>query len=362
MQKLNDISILDSREKIAKLDESNMMGSIEALADQVRHAWEDVQALDFSIKGEIRNVVVSGMGGSGLGSSVFKHLFADQLKVPFDINNGYKLPAYTNEHSLVILSSYSGTTEEVVNCAKQVKATGAQAMVIAAGGKLEEIAEQENYPFYKIDPKYNPSNQPRMAIGYAITGLISLMVKAGLVTVSQEAIEETITTIIHTSENLSPETVKDKNRAKLLAFQLIERRPIFVASEFLVGAVHVSTNQFNENAKMFADYKVVPELNHHLMEALKFPKTNDTTHYFIFINSQLYDPRNQQRMKLTQQVVEQNHIETMAIPMQSATKLTQVFELITLMAYTNFYVSMLEGINPSPIPFVDWFKEELSKE
>ncbi len=358
----SNTNILDSREEIAKLDESNVLGSIEALADQVRHAWETTQALEFELDDDIDNVVIAGMGGSALGPDVFKHLFVDRLEVPFEIYNGYDLPAYVDDETLVVLSSYSGTTEEVLSCATQAKEAGAQVMVIAAGGKLAEIAEQENYPIYRIDPVHNPSNQPRMAIGYAIAGLIGLLVKAGLVTISQTEIEEVINTIIATSEKLSPETSQEENKAKLLAFSTIERRPILVASEFLVGAVHTATNQFNENAKIFADYKVVPELNHHLMEGLQFPKSNDGSHFFIFFRSNLYQPRNQKRIKLTQEVVEKNDIETMYIELRSPSKLTQAFEVIALMAYTNFYVAMLEGINPAPIPFVDWFKDELGKE
>ena len=66
-------------------------------------------------------------------------------------------------------------------------------------------------------------------------------------------------------------------------------------------------------------------------------------------------------MKLTQEIVEQNQIDTLAVELQADTKLTQVFELITLMSYTNFYTAMLEGIDPCPVPFVDQFKEELGK-
>lgn len=361
MNNIKDSNILDSRDAIAKLDLSNMLGSIEALADQVKHAWEDTQKLEFSLKGEIRNVLVTGMGGSALGPDVFKHVFADQLKVPFEIYHGYQLPNYVDEHTLVILSSYSGTTEETVSCARAVKQTGAQALVIAAGGDLAKIAEEEDLPIYKINPVHNPSNQPRMAIGYAIFGLIGLLVKAKLIELNQSQVDEVVTTILRTSEKLSPETSQESNQAKLLAFQCVERRPILVGSEFLEGAVHTATNQFNENAKIYADYKVIPEINHHLMEGLRFPKSNTGSHLFVFFNSALYQPRNQKRMKLTQEVVEKNEVDAMSVDLTAETKLAQAFELITLMAYANFYVSMLEGINPSPIPFVDWFKAELGK-
>lgn len=357
----NDTSILDSREKMAALDKSNVLGSVEALADQVRHAWEDTQKLDFTLRGKIENIVVSGMGGSALGPDIFKHVFVDQLSVPFEIYNGYNLPAYVNENTLVVLASYSGTTEETLSCAEQVKKAGAQALVVTSGGKLAQIAQEEGYPVYTINPTHNPSNQPRMAIGYAVFGLIGLLAKAGLVSLSEEEVDEVITTIIRTGERLSPEVSGEENRAKLLAFTCIERRPILVGSEFLVGAIHTATNQFNENAKIFADYKVVPEINHHLLEGLRFPKSNAGSHAFIFFNSKLLFDRNQKRMRLTQEVVEKNDLDAMSVELTADTKLAQVFELLTLTSYANFYVCMLEGIDPAPIPYVDWFKEQLGK-
>lgn len=354
-------SFLDDRTAVVQLDKSNMLGSIEALADQVRQAWDDVNKLTFTATAEIHHVVVAGMGGSALGADVAKHAFKDVLTAPLDVVNSYHLPAYVNEHTLVILSSYSGSTEEVLSCAQEAKAKKAQVMAIAAGSKLADLAKTENYPIYIINPEFNPSNQPRMAIGYAITGLLGMLAKAGVCTLTQNEIDEVINTIIRTNDSCNIAVPQDKNQAKLLAFTALDRRPILIASDFLTGAIHTAANQFNENAKVFADYKIVPELNHHLMEGLRFPNSNTNTHVFVLVFSQLYESAIQKRISLTQQVIEQNHIETIELHLTAESKLTQVFELITILAYATFYLSMLENIDPSPIPFVDWFKEELSK-
>jgi glucose/mannose-6-phosphate isomerase len=352
-------SLLDDRVAVGKLDVSNALGSIESLADQVRQAWDSVKNLQFNPQQPIENVVVAGMGGSALGADVAKHLFKDRLKVPFEVVNSYHLPNYVNSRTLVILSSYSGSTEEVINCAAEAKKNQAQIMFICAGGKLAEIAKAEGYPGYVINPEFNPSGQPRMAIGYSVIGLLSLLAKANVFELSHAEVEEVILTITRTDEMVNVDVPQADNLSKLVAFECLERRPVFVASDFLSGAVHVSTNQFNENAKIFADFKIIPELNHHLMEGLKFPKSNALNHLFLFVNSDLYEPRIKKRMKLTQEIVEQNEIETYEVKLKSETKLTQAFELITLMAYANFYLSMLEGIDPSPIPYVDWFKTQL---
>jgi len=360
-QKTKHQTLLDSRKKIAKLDKSNALGSVEALADQVREAWEATQDITFKAEAEINSVVIVGMGGSGLGPDVVKNLFKEKLKQPLEVINSYTLPEYVDDNTLVIFSSYSGNTEEVLNCIPQAEEKNAQMMAICSGGKLAKIAQKKEIPVYIIDAKSNPSGQPRMAIGYAIIGMVSLLIKANIIDITEDEIKEVIQTIIKTSEELKVEIKSEENKAKILAFTTVDKQPIFVTSEHLVGAAHVATNQFNENAKTFADYKVIPEINHHLLEGLRFPNSNRTSHVFLFINSKLYHSRNQLRHKLTQQVVEQNEIETMKVKLKSETKLTQVFELITLMAFTNFYLSMLHEIDPCPIPFVDWFKEELKK-
>jgi len=354
-------TILDSREAIEKLDKSNMLGSIEALNKQLLHAWEDTGSLTFTKKADIHTVIVAGMGGSALGADVIKHLYKDELTVPFDIVRGYTLPEFVDEHTLVLLASYSGTTEEVVSCAHDAIQRNAQVMVIAAGGTLIELAEKHNWTAYKIDAKYNPSGQPRMAIGYAVFGTICLLSKAGIISLSKEEVEATAEVIKAAVDASTVEIPHDESPAKLLAYTLYEKRPVFVAADFLEGAAHVITNQCNENAKAFADYKIVPELNHHLMEGLRFPKSNSSTHIFIFLKSDLYHERNQKRMQLTEQIVEENEIETLSLELTAPTELGQAFEMIAMVGFAGFYLSLLEGIDPSPIPFVDKFKTELAK-
>lgn len=354
-------SILDSRSEIAKLDTQNMLGSIEELAKQVRHAYEDTKKLNFTAKEEIRNVVLAGMGGSGLGADVIKNLYKDKLTVPFDFVHDYTLPNYVDENTLVILASYSGTTEEILACAQMAEERDAQIMVIAAGGNLAQMAEEKGYTIYKIDPKFNPSNQPRMAIGYAVFGTIGLLAKTGLVKLTDAEIEAVVKTIEKKVAECTVEVTGEENPAKALAYLMIDRRPVFVVSDFLEGAAHVSTNQHNENGKIFVDYKIVPEIDHHLLEGLRFPLSNSTNHIFIFIQSMLYNPNNIIRMNLTQKIVDDNNIDTTAVQLQAGTKLEQAFEMITMFSFAGFYLAMLEGIDPSPIPFVEDFKQELKK-
>lgn len=354
-------AILDDRHAIEALDLSHALQSAESLADQVRDVYEHRQEIDLQALNttSIANVVVAGMGGSALGADVIVNLYKEQLKVPLTICRTYDLPAFVNEKTLVILSSYSGTTEETLSCAQQAAKKHALIVVVAAGGELIELAKAQHYPYFQIRPQYNPSNQPRMAIGYSIMAQIVILHEAGLLQFTDADLEEVLTTIHRVTERCLVEVKQDQNQAKLMALLSLERRPILVAAEFLEGAVHVACNQLNENAKIFADYKILPEMNHHLLEGLQFPTSNELNHLFIFFASALYPERIQKRLQLTQEVVEEKGIETLRIDLEAETKLTQVFELITLTTFANLYLAFLEKLDPSPIPTVDWFKEQL---
>lgn len=352
---------LTSRQAIALLDKSNALGSVEALAKQIEHAWADVKTVAVKIKSPIKNVVVSGMGGSGLGADVIKSLFKDKLNVPFDFVHSYTLPNYIDENTLVILSSYSGTTEEVLASSKQAEEKGAQIIAITTGGELGPLAKEKGWPTYVIDPVHNPSGQPRMALGYSVIGTVGLCAQAGLLNLTDAQVQSIQTVIKQQLAKSCVEEDADNNPAKILAYEMIDRRPILVVAEFLEGMAHVNANQLNENAKIFADYKIVPEINHHLMEGLKFPASNKDSHIFFFMNSELYLPKNQQRMEITKEIVEKNGLDTMRVELTAKTKLDQAFEMLALFSFVGFYLSMLEGIDPCPIPFVDEFKEKLKK-
>lgn len=353
-------SILDSREQIKAIDKSNLLGSVESLADQITDALN--QAKDIAVPSDYKlakNVVVSGMGGSALGSHIIKSLFKSELKVPFDVVSHYELPGYVNSDTLVLLSSYSGTTEETLASAEDAKKRGAKIMVITSGGPLAKMAGDNNWPLYLIKATYNPSNQPRLAIGYAIAGQLALFAKAGVVPDEGVALIAAASNLKKMISGLSPEA--PENPAKLLAFSAFDKHIIFVGAEHLTGAAHVVNNQINENAKTLTSEWHLPEFNHHFMEALSYPKLAKDTTIFLIFNSALYSQRVQKRVLLTKDLLEQKGFEAHTILATSESKLEQVFEVIQIGEFLALYLPMLYGIDPSGIPNVDWFKSEMAK-
>ena len=136
---------------------------------------------------------------------------------------------------------------------------------------------------------------------------------------------------------------------------------MYVAAEHLAGNVHTMSNQMNENAKRFSTYFLIPELNHHLLEGMLYPMSNRQDLIFLLIESGLYDKRIQKRFAITADVLDKNKIKNINYTCAEKTKLGQSLEILVLGSYVSFYSAMLQRIDPTAIPFVDYFKKQLAK-
>lgn len=353
---------LDDAEKIKQLDKSNLYGSVEEFYKQFIHAWDDTKNITLPPSyRQVNKLLLTGMGGSGLGARLIESLYGLTLKYPLVRLNNYDLPTWVDENTLVICSSFSGTTEEVIENAHQAQARGAKWMTISTGNTLDDLAIKYNVPHYRIVPTYNPSNQPRMAVGYSIVGQLVMASKTGLFNFTETDLNQIVNYLKTMIGNLQLSVPTEKNTAKQTAKTLFGKKVVFVAARHLIAAAHVAKNQMNENAKNFSAIFEIPELNHHLMEGLQYPTSNQQDLIFVFVKSKLYPELIQKRFEITEDVVKQNKVQTLNWTAESGDVLTQAFEFIQFFAYVNFYLSMLNNLDPAPIPWVDYFKIKLGQ-
>jgi len=354
--------ILDDIEAQKKLDVSQTYESILSYSEQCQHAFEETVHIQLPDSYHSFNkILMCGMGGSGLGARIIESLYGLQIRCPIIHMHDYDLPAWVDQNTLCIFSAFSGTTEEPLECARQAIKRGLKWMAIGSGDTLINLAIEQKVPYYKINPTFNPSKQPRLALGYSIIGQIRLLASTGILifdTNELQSIKKAMQTVISSSKREIP---FENNPVKKIAQALSTKQVVFVASRHLVGAAHAVKNQMNENAKSMSSIQEIPELNHHLMEGLAFPKSNVETLLYVFINSSLYPERIQKRFLITKDIIEKNHIPTMTITPQSNNMLTQAFELLQLGGFINYYLSMLHGVDPAPIPYVDEFKIRLGQ-
>jgi len=354
------MNILDSPEEIKKLDSSNMIGSIQNLGKQLEVSYQEAKTVSLpSEYKNVKNIVISGMGGSGLGPHFIRSVF--DISLPLQIVNDYKLPSFVDEESLVIVSSYSGNTEETLSTLTDGVEKGAKVVGIASGGKLIEELKQRNLSFYQFDPNYNPCGQPRMGLGYSIGGILGLLNQMGVVSLSDSDFTNTLAAIDKSSDFFSIEKALSANPAKELAEKLRGRIPIILAGSFLAGNAHIFANQINENGKTLSAYFLLPEANHHLLEGIKYPESLGKTVKVIFLETGLYDKKIQSRISVTKDVLKNTDIEAVSYKIQSSDKVSAAFETLVFSSWASFYLAILEGNDPTPIPNIDYFKVELAK-
>lgn len=351
---------LDSIDGIKKIDKSHVLESIIKLPDQIDQTWKEIKKSKFSNECSLaKNVVIAGMGGSALGGRIVDSLIQDRSRVPIEVFTEYHLPNYVNNDSLVILSSYSGDTEETLSDANEALKRKAKIFAITTNGKLEKIIKENDLDAYIFKPKANPSGQPRMALGYSITAILTILSICQYIHLSDEEINKVIENLKQLISQFGVSNPSEKNLAKTMATKIKDKIPLLVASEHLVGSAHEFKNQLNETAKNFSVLFDLPELNHHLMEGLKNPAEAKEYLSFIFFESSLYSPRVVKRYPLTQEVVTKNEVNYLKYRLSGNRKIDQVFELIVFGLFTSFYLAMLYEIDPSKIPWVDYFKARL---
>lgn len=344
---------LDNPQIRAKIDPKDVYGSTGMLADQCDYIWELAKTLEFpeSYK-NLENITLCGMGGSRYGAYIVQDLYKEELKVPLFEYGDYHLPAYINEKSLFILSSYSGGTEEPLSSAEEAVEKDYHIFGLTGGGKALEMSKDHNFPSLVFDQKYNPSGQPRLGTGYMVLGVIALLSRLGYLQVSDDEVKNTIGELRENGDEI-------QKAAKEIAQKIYGSIPVLFAAEFLNGNVHIIRNQLNETAKSFAAFSPLPELNHHLMEGLKNPA--DKKLYILFIESELYSEKLQKRIKVTKDVIEKNEVPFTSYQAKGSSKLSQMLNVLSFGGYVSLYLAFLYDQDPSVIPWVDYFKDQMAK-
>lgn len=353
-------NILDQKDKIFKNDPSNMLSCIEDLPEQIKETWEQVKKMIIPAHYiNIDNVIIAGMGGSAIGPDSIVNFAKDTLKKPIEIVRDYNLPKYLSKKTLVIISSYSGTTEETLSAFEQAINADAKIIGIAHQGTVEQICANNKIPFFRID--YD--SQPRAASPSSAIAIAGMLNKLDIIKITDEEIENTYQETKELQASLNINISSRENQAKILALKIHEYIPFIIASGSLVKAAHKFKISFNENSKHLAFYEAIPELNHNTMTGLEFPYELNKKVFIIILQSIFDHPRNKLRSRIILNLLSKRKIKFDTVMFaKSSCRLAEMFKMIELGDYVSYYLATLNGIDPTPVKAVDYFKNELNKE
>jgi glucose/mannose-6-phosphate isomerase len=321
---------------------------IEAFPAQMLEAVELTKGIRLSKRAHtINNVLVCGLGGSGIAGNLAYDLTADQITVPVLVNKGYELPSFAGDNTLLILCSYSGNTEETLSCAAQAVERGLKPVCVASGGKLKELAQKHGFDFVQV-PGGAP---PRTTLGFGSTIIMYILDQFALIdfTVSEE--------ITSVSEFLTREQAGIKADAQALA-KVLKDKTVIAYSEGRIESVTLRLKQqINENSKSNCWINVLPELNHNELVGWKF---KNETLAGLFLRTDFENPRNVLRFDFIRSTVAANVSSVQEVRAKGATLLEQYFYLVHFGDWLSYYVAIEHGVDPVEVNVIDKLKAHLS--
>lgn len=346
--------MLDDLKMIHERDAQDALGVAEKQGEQYCRSF----GFSWSPPRAIYDVVVAGMGGSGLAAKAYK--VAGGLHVPFEVVQDYDLPAYTNENTLLICLSYSGNTEEILSVLDEVvnreDYPSPMIVTISSGGKLLERAKAKNLPHIQLPEGY----QPRHTFGYQYRALAEIFDATPLSSGEASAIESAGKWTRKAVDDLLPTVPSKDNPAKKLALELMGSSIAVYSGPKLYPAAYKWKINFNENAKNIAWCNEFPEFNHNELPGWTSHPI-DKPYKIVELRSSLEHVRTQKRFEVTERLLSGKRPHPEVIKPQGDTLLQQMMWSIQMGDFVSIYLALLNGLNPSPVDLIEKFKTELNK-
>jgi glucose/mannose-6-phosphate isomerase len=326
---------------------------LEDFTLQLASALKIGQSVDLVRPGsDIRNILITGMGGSGIGANLVESLTFGRVPIPITVSKGYNIPQFVSPHTLFIACSYSGNTEETLASINKAMLKRAHIICITSGGKMLELAKEYNLFWIQIP---EGSKSPRANLGYLMVSLMYALYHTNLI--GAAFMKETENAI----EYLNRGEKAIQSEAELIAKKLRGKLPIIYCDERLKAMAIRFQNQINENAKQMAHVNTFPEMNHNELLGWQFPESVLIHAQVIYLYSDHDHEQAEKRMEICRPVFEKRSNPIIDIVAEGASLLEQYYYLIHLTDWISYFLAKENGVDPDARDVVGFLKEELGK-
>ena len=336
---------------IKKLDTQNQFKVLRETHKQTSEAWNNKIDLSQLKNEKYFSIVFCGLGGSAISGDLLCDYLSGELNVPFNVARGYNLPSFVDKNTLVIISSYSGNTEETISCFEQALKKSSKIVVITSGGKIGDISASNKIPIVKIQGGF----QPRYALGLSFFSLLKIIQELGIASE-----ESNVKKIIDLWQRRGEEYSSDKNQSVQIAEEIIGFNPVIYSSEFLASTGYRLKCQLNENSKLHAFHNSLPEMNHNEIIGWESYKEKQFQTKVICLTDKEYHPQNKKRFDILREILAEQKIEVLTLSSDEENKKVRIMDLIYLSDWISFYTSVLRGFDPSEIDFIHRMKQRLT--
>jgi glucose/mannose-6-phosphate isomerase len=343
---------LDS-DSIAAVDPGGMLGDVLAQPLQVGDALWRTQSAGIRSRDLPGGLVVCGMGGSAIGGDLAAAALGDRATRPITLVRGYAIESWTPPESLVLCASYSGNTEETLACFEAAGAAGAQRVAITTGGKLAELAREEDVPVIGVPA----GMQPRAAVIYMTIGVMECAALCGAAPGLHSEIDTATALMERLVEEWGPGAPED-SLAKSIARQLDGTIPVIHGAASTTAPARRWSTQINENADSPAFWSELPEASHN--QICGWERGRAAAPFTgVFLCDDDQHPRVKRHMDLAAAELERVGAPALQVDTSGESRLERVLSAVLLGDLVSVYMAVLAGVDPTPVPAIDRLKRQL---
>lgn len=348
--------MLDDKTVIENRDSQSMLDSCERQLDQL-----DIKVTVRNETGDtkITSVVFVGLGGSTLAPVLFQSWASGSLAIPFEIVRNYQLPSYVGPSTLVVCSSMSGSTEEVLEAFGAAQDAGAHVAVIGGGGELVEQA-QANDMAYVLLPQLQV--HPRMQTFVQVRAVVTLLGHFDIIDADSllHELSDAKDWLLKQATAWQADQTTDKNFAKQLALQAVGKTAVFYGGHLTASLAYKWKIDWNENAKNIAFWNQVPEANHNELTGWSSHPIEKPFAVFDLVSHHEH-PRILRRFDVADRLLSGRRPKAIRIELPQESILRQLLWGHVLADYASVYLAVLNNVDPGPLPLVSTFKTELGQ-
>ena len=334
------------------VDSTGQFGETLGLAEHLRDALWRVDSATIPPVDAPGGLIVAGMGGSSVGGRLASGALGPRLRRPLALAMGYDIPAWIGEETLVLCSSYSGSTEETLATYDAAKAANAPRIVATTGGPLAERAREDGVPVVPLPGGF----QPRAAVGYSLVTALEAAALCGAAPSVRDEVEAAAALAAELAREWGP-AGDEEGEAKRLARALHGTIPVITGAGLTASIAYRWKCQVNENAEIPAFASKLPEHDHN--EIVGWAGA-DRRLGAVFLEDPEGDERAARRIEVTAELAAEGAAVVERVVAQGETRLERLVSLVLLGDLVSLYLAVLRGVDPVHVRAIDTLKERLA--
>jgi glucose/mannose-6-phosphate isomerase len=341
-------------------DPGNMLRAVGSFRGQCEDALKlgkEFPALPAGRK--IKGLCFIGMGGSGIGGDILRSLLLWESELPVVVHKDYGLPGGLGSDTLVVVTSYSGNTEETLAGFQEAISKGCAILAITSGGELREVSSRQDIPCIPVPQGL----QPRAALGYLTLPAGVVLEKMGFLPGFSRSTRRAIALLARQGDQWGPEVPTRENEAKRMAMLMRDKIPLVYGTH---GPLQVAAYrwkcQFNENAKNPAFCGALPEMNHNEISGWNTTEDIKASLMAVILVDENASARMARKAKVTSQLLRERIAGVEVIEVEGSTPMERLLNAIHLGDYTSVYLALSKGVDPTPVDIITLLKKRMAEE